>query len=66
MTRTDTTEQQVAEWQALEERAAHVGTTRALSPLEHEWLDDYRTHFAPMQNKSSMPVDIPERRKHIR
>lgn len=36
---------QLSEWNDLEERATHHDTMRTLSPLESQWLNDYRIHF---------------------
>ena len=41
----DTVEEQLLEWQELEERCTHCDTMKPLIPLEAQWLDDYRAHF---------------------
>ncbi len=42
------TDEQELHWQSLEERAAHSDTMRPLSPLEVQWLEDYRSHWLPV------------------
>lgn len=41
-------EAQLAYIAALEERVTHSATMKALSPLEHTHLEDYRAHLTPL------------------
>jgi len=44
----DSLQHQQMEWNDLEERVTHHDTMKELSPLEYQWLKDYRMHFNKM------------------